>query len=123
MTDVDRSEPILDLEVVAELRASTGDDDEFMRDLIATYVDEATGHLDAMASAVDAGDPAAIVRPSHTLKSSSASLGALRLAAICRGIEAAGREERADRLADDVELARTTWAATLDALRREELVA
>jgi len=123
MNGMDHSEPILDLEVVAELRASTGDDDEFLRDLVATYVDEVTSHLDAMASAIDAGDPEAIVRPSHTLKSSSASVGALRLAAICRGIEAAGREARADRLAEDVELARATWAATLDALRRAELVA
>ena len=37
------------------------------------------------------GDAAAIVRPAHTLKSSSAALGALRLAQIAREIEMAGR--------------------------------
>jgi hypothetical protein len=39
----------------------------------------------------------------------------MRLSAICRSIEAAGREERADGLADDVEAARTAWHATLQA--------
>ena len=108
--------PILDDAVIAELRESTGGDDEFVRELVDAYISEATGYLEAMAAAISTGDTAAIVRPAHTLKSSSATLGAMRLAAISRGIEEAGRDGRADGLAGDVQLARVTWDATLAAL-------
>jgi HPt (histidine-containing phosphotransfer) domain-containing protein len=108
--------PILDAAVIAELRESTGDDDEFIRELVDAYIAEATGYLEAMKVAAAAGDPSAIVRPSHTLKSSSATIGAMRLAAICRGIEEAGRAGRADGMAGDVKLASATWEQTLAAL-------
>jgi FOG: HPt domain len=115
--------PILDDAVLAELRESTGGDDDFVRELVDAYVGEATGYLDAMTAAAAAADAAAIVRPSHTLKSSSATMGAMRLSAICRGIEEAARAGRSDGLAADVEQARVTWAATLEALTAAGLVA
>jgi HPt (histidine-containing phosphotransfer) domain-containing protein len=105
--------PILDAAVLAELRESTGGDDDFVRELVEAYVSEATGYLAAMTAAV--ADPMAIVRPAHTLKSSSATLGAMRLAAISRGIEEAGRAGRLD-LAADVAEANATWTKTLAAL-------
>ena len=108
--------PILDDTVIAELRDSTGGDDAFVRELVETYVAEATGYLEAMTAAAGAADPAAIVRPAHTLKSSSATLGAMRLSVMSRAIEEAGREGRSDDLAADVEQAHATWAATLAAL-------
>jgi HPt (histidine-containing phosphotransfer) domain-containing protein len=109
--------PILDDAVLAELRDSTGGDDDFVRELVEAYVSEATGYLDDMQRAVTAGDVAAVVRPAHTLKSSSATLGAMRLAGISRGIEEAGRAGSADGLVDDVERAHATWNQTIEALR------
>ena len=109
--------PVLDPAVIAELRESTGDDEAFILELIEAYVAEATGYLDDMIRAATTGDVAAVVRPAHTLKSSSASVGAMRLAGICRSIEEAGREGRANGLAEQVQEAHTTWAATIDALR------
>jgi HPt (histidine-containing phosphotransfer) domain-containing protein len=108
--------PILDDAVLAELREQTGGDDDFVRELVEAYVSEATGYLEAMTAAAAVADAAAIVRPAHTLKSSSATLGAMRLAAISRGIEEAGRAGRADSLATDVEQAHATWKVTLAAL-------
>ena len=107
---------VLDHGVIAELRESTGDDDEFIRELVDTYLEEAAGYLEAMAAALAAGDAAAMVRPAHTLKSSSATMGAMRLAGICRRLEEAGRAGHADGMAADVDLARATWAATIAAL-------
>jgi HPt (histidine-containing phosphotransfer) domain-containing protein len=106
---------VLDQGVLAELRASVGDDQEFLIELVQTYAAEGAANMDALVAAARARDCDAIVRPAHTLKSTSASLGAMRLSAICREIEAAGRESRADTLTQDAELARTTWAATLAA--------
>ncbi|MEO5704016.1 MAG: Hpt domain-containing protein [Candidatus Limnocylindrales bacterium] len=109
--------PILDDAVIAELRESTGGDDDFVRELVETYVAEATGYLDAMSLAVTTGDAAAVIRPAHTLKSSSATLGAMRLAAISRAIEEAGRIGPTEGIAADVERAHATWIETISALR------
>jgi HPt (histidine-containing phosphotransfer) domain-containing protein len=107
--------PVLDLAVVAELRASTGDDAEFMAELVEAYVSEGAENLEGILAAAAAADPTAIVRPAHSLKSTSASLGAMRLSAICRAIEEAGRESRGETLQADAHLARETWDATLQA--------
>jgi HPt (histidine-containing phosphotransfer) domain-containing protein len=115
--------PILDLEVIDELRAATGDDEEFLADLIATYVSEGEGHLGGMAAAVAGGDASELVRPAHTLKSSSASVGAMRLAELCRGIEAGARTGEVGSLAEDVAQARSLWTETLEALSAAGLTA
>jgi HPt (histidine-containing phosphotransfer) domain-containing protein len=107
--------PLLDAAVLDELRDATGDDEEFIVDLVETYVTEGAANLEGILAAAAADDPAAIVRPAHTLKSSSASLGAMRLSAIARAIEEAGRVGDSERLAEDAELARTTWLETLAA--------
>jgi GAF domain-containing protein/HPt (histidine-containing phosphotransfer) domain-containing protein/ActR/RegA family two-component response regulator len=108
--------PLLDEAVLGELRAATGDDDEFIVDLVETYVTEGAANLEGILAAAAAGDPVAIVRPAHTLKSSSASLGAMRLSAIAKAIEEAGRTAVSDELAVDAERARATWLETLEAL-------
>ena len=97
--------------------AATGDDIGFVRELLETYLADTPVQLDAMTAAVEADDAAALVRPAHTLKSSSASLGAMRLSARARELEVAGRSgalSPADRAG--LEAARTDWLAAADAL-------
>jgi HPt (histidine-containing phosphotransfer) domain-containing protein len=108
--------PVLDHGVLAELRAATGDDEAFMRELVETYVSEGESNLAGLLDAAATQDCVAIIRPAHTLKSTSASVGAMRLSVICRSIEENGRASRADTLSADAELARATWQATLAAL-------
>jgi HPt (histidine-containing phosphotransfer) domain-containing protein len=115
--------PLVDMGVVSALRESVGDDDDFVRELVETYVSEGAGHLAALAEAVARGDTAAAVRPAHTLKSSSASVGAMRLSDICRSIEAATRDGQSEGLADRVATAHATWDATIQAFRTEGLAA
>jgi len=113
--------PILDQSVIDELRASVGGDDAFIADLVATYLAEGPGHLDAIAAGVAAGDAGAVVRPAHTLKSSSASLGAMRLSQLAREIEFAGRDGESAGLADQLEAAQAAWAATVIAMQEADL--
>jgi HPt (histidine-containing phosphotransfer) domain-containing protein len=115
--------PVLDQGVVDDLRASVAGDEAFVRELVATYVDEAAPSLGAMAAAAASGDAAAIVRPAHTLKSTSASIGAMRLSAISGDLEAAGREGRTDGMREAVDEATSVWVETLEALRRAGLAA
>jgi len=109
--------PLLDHSVLDELRVSIGGDEEFVRDLVGTYLAEEPTNLDQIMAAAHSGDAEAIVRPAHTLKSSSAAIGAARLSAISRQIEFAGREGRTDELAALADQAGTTWAATVAALK------
>jgi HPt (histidine-containing phosphotransfer) domain-containing protein len=109
--------PVLDGSVLDELRASVGGDEDFVRDLVQTYLLEGPQHMDQVAAAAARADAEAIVRPAHTLKSSSAALGATRMSAISKQIEFAGREGRVvdlQALADD---AAQTWTATVEALK------
>jgi HPt (histidine-containing phosphotransfer) domain-containing protein len=111
--------PVVDASVLDELRTSVEGDTGFVRDLIEAYVTDSAGHVDAIEAALAAGDAATLVRPAHTLKSSSATLGATPLAATARTIEMAAR---ADELgADEVRAAAPTirgqWEATVAALR------
>jgi HPt (histidine-containing phosphotransfer) domain-containing protein len=109
--------PLLDAAVVDELRASVGGDDAFVRDLVATFLTEEPANLEQIMAAAQRGDAESIVRPAHTLKSSSAVIGAARLSAVSREIEFAGREGRVADLARLAEQAQRTWTETLGALR------
>jgi HPt (histidine-containing phosphotransfer) domain-containing protein len=111
----DPESPVLEPAVLDELRQATGADDDFVKELISTYLADGSVLLDAIAKAVEAGDGGALVRPAHTLKSSSASLGAMRLAQLSRDLEEDGRMGRAasaERLAE----LRSEWSAAAVAL-------
>jgi HPt (histidine-containing phosphotransfer) domain-containing protein len=109
--------PIIDTAVVDELRESVGGDQAFVADLAVTYLDEGDGHISQVEEALARGDIAGMVRPAHTLKSSSAALGAARLSALSREIEHAAREGRTDGLATAVGDARAAWNETVAAMR------
>lgn len=111
--------PVLDQQVLDALRDSVGGDDAFVADLVATYLTEGAEHIAEMEAA--AADAAAIVRPAHSMKSSSAALGAARMSSISRDIEFAGREGRAEGLAASVQEARAAWEATVAELRARGL--
>jgi histidine phosphotransfer protein HptB len=83
--------PIVDDRVLTELTESTGGDIGFVRELVETYIADTPAQLEAMTSAVEADDADALVRPAHTLKSSSATVGAMRLSSVARELEMAGR--------------------------------
>jgi HPt (histidine-containing phosphotransfer) domain-containing protein len=87
----ERDVPTLDEGVLTELTESTAGDIGFVRELVETYLADTPAQLEAMTSAVEADDADALVRPAHTLKSSSATVGAMRLSSVARELEMAGR--------------------------------
>jgi HPt (histidine-containing phosphotransfer) domain-containing protein len=82
---------MVDEKVLEELQASVGGDRGFVGDLIDAYVADSAGQLEAIEAALAAGDAEALVRPAHTLKSSSATVGAMDLSSLARTLEMAGR--------------------------------
>ena len=104
--------------VLDELRSSVGDDRGFVVDLIEAYLSDGEKHVAEVEAAVAAGDAAALVRPAHTLKSSSATVGAESLAATARDLELAGRSGTlADVAAAQVAGLRAAWNEAGAALR------
>jgi two-component system, sensor histidine kinase and response regulator len=107
----------LDLAVLAALSASVGDDDAFVADLVETYLDDGATQLEGIGQAVKAGDAEALVRPAHTLKSASLTVGAARLGEISRGLEQLGRSGTTAGAGDLAADARAEWEGVVPALR------
>ncbi len=96
----------VDAATLAELLETVGGDRDFLAELVETYRADCPRLLAELRAALAAGDAPAARRAAHTLKSTSASMGALGLAAQCREIEAAaaagnlaGLDERVERVA------------------------
>ncbi len=60
---------------------------EVLIDLLDTYVEESAGLVKSIVTAFWEGDENGMLRPSHSLKSSSASIGALQLSRLCAALE------------------------------------
>jgi HPt (histidine-containing phosphotransfer) domain-containing protein len=71
-----------------DLLALGGDDADTMVDeLIGMYIEDATALIVAIRRDHQAGQPQALARSAHALRSPSATLGALPLAELCRLVE------------------------------------
>ena len=81
----------VDPAAIDRLLEMTGGDPEFLDELVQTYLEDALVQLEAMRTAADAGSAEDLVRPAHSLKSNSASMGAERLSEQCRALEADAR--------------------------------
>ena len=77
----------VDREVLDELERSVGDDRAFLRELIETYLEDAPRQIASLRSGIVAGDVESTNRAAHTLKSTSASIGALGLSAMARELQ------------------------------------
>ena len=73
--------------------------------------------LPQMTTAFEARDMAAIRHVAHTLKSSSASIGAVKLSRLCADIETMSREGRIDGLPEAMTAFDSEVNAVLDALK------
>jgi PAS domain S-box-containing protein len=83
---------ILDPEALASIQKMLGDDAlDVLSELIDCYLTEAPKLLQTMSDAIAQADPIALRRAAHTLKSSSASLGASALTQLCEDVEAIGK--------------------------------
>jgi HPt (histidine-containing phosphotransfer) domain-containing protein len=89
-TPADGGGAAVDLAVLSELIEMIGDFDGGSRALIDTYLDDSGPRVENLRAAVEAGDGVAVARAAHGLRSSSASLGALRLADLLSRTEAMG---------------------------------
>jgi HPt (histidine-containing phosphotransfer) domain-containing protein len=88
---------VLDMRILAELRELGGEDDPgLIAELIDIFLSDAPQRLQDISRGLTSGDLATVERAAHTLKSSSANIGAIGLSRICREMEQNARERKLD---------------------------
>jgi HPt (histidine-containing phosphotransfer) domain-containing protein len=83
--------PAIDGEVVRDLMEMMGSE---FSDLVRVYLEDTPKSLAALARAAASGGVEGLVGPAHSLKSTSANLGALALSEMAKGIEQGARQGR-----------------------------
>jgi signal transduction histidine kinase/DNA-binding response OmpR family regulator len=90
--------------------------DALLEKVVRIYLNDAPHRLEQMAEAIDAGDTEGLRRLAHGMKASSANLGAHRLAALFKALEAIGRAGRTDGASEFLARARIEYVVVKDAL-------
>lgn len=81
--------PAISAEGFAELVDMVGAElPDVVIDLLDTYLEESAGLVDVMLAARAQGNEAEMLRPAHSLKSISATVGAAYLSELCAALEA-----------------------------------
>lgn len=83
------TDSIVQRDVLEDLIATT--DEEFVNELIDAYLEDSPTLIDEMKTALQNNDAASFRRAAHSLKSSSASLGAMRLSEVSKELEMIGK--------------------------------
>ena len=93
--DAFAAQPALSTDVLNSLRGlATEDDPTFVAELLTIYLANLDERIKGVAQGIQQSDPARFAASAHSLKSSSASIGALALAELCKDLESLGREGR-----------------------------
>ena len=107
---------MLDRTILEELREVM---DDGFETLVQTFLAHSPELMDSLQKASLAGDVDAMVAPAHSLKSSSANMGAMRLSALARDLEMAAREGRRDEALEAYRRMPAVFLAACAALRSE----
>ena len=87
--EVTELQSALDNAVLGELRESVGDDPGFLAELVGDFLADAPTQLAALRATAASADAVGARRAAHTLKGTSRTFGAGRLASLCQEAEAA----------------------------------
>ncbi|MBL8859337.1 MAG: Hpt domain-containing protein [Planctomycetes bacterium] len=108
----------IDMGVIAELRELGGEDDPgLLVELIELFLADAPLHIQEVERSLASGDIKKVERAAHTLKSSSANIGAKNLSEICRQIECLARNQEKDQISPLLAATTQSFAEVQSALR------
>ncbi len=87
--------------------------------LLGLYLEDSRKLMNGLAQAVSSNDALAVYKAAHSLKSSSANLGAVTMAALCKELEAVGRSQAMDKAVGLLAQLETEYAAVQAAFTAE----
>lgn len=83
----------IDPQAIENLRAlNPGDNDEFLREIAGIFLEDTPVRIAELDQSLAAGDVPRFVRAAHSIKGSSANLGALDLRAVAEKLEHQSRD-------------------------------
>ena len=96
-TTLSEASPLLDEAALDRIRAlEKPDRPSILGKMIDVYLNNTSSQLQALRETIAGRDPVAMHKVAHSLKSSSATLGALALGSLFRDLEEKGRENSID---------------------------
>ncbi len=107
--------PAIDDATFDALRETTGD--EFVRELVDTFLDEASSMLADLRDGLARQDAETFRRAAHSLKSNGNTFGALALGSLARDLETAGAAQVAARGPEPLAPVEAEYARVADALK------
>jgi len=110
----DNRAALIDRAVINQRRSDVGA--ELIPEIINAYLAEIPSRVETIIRAVPPGDFSLLEKEAHTLKSSSASVGAMRLADIAKDLECAGREQDLRKIEISIKVLTELSDQTRDAL-------
>ncbi|MBK7875093.1 MAG: Hpt domain-containing protein [Planctomycetes bacterium] len=109
---------VLDAAVLQSLKDLGGEDDPgLFFELIDLFLQDAPQRMNEIRRGLEQGDIHLLERAAHTLKSSSANIGALSLSTLCRRMEEQARKHENAGLAELYDSSRQLWPHVEAALR------
>ena len=80
--------PVIDSESIENLRSlNPGDGDEFLKEIIAIYLEDTPQRIAELEESLVGGDAPRFTRAAHSVKGSSANLGALAVRQVAEQLE------------------------------------
>jgi CheY-like chemotaxis protein/HPt (histidine-containing phosphotransfer) domain-containing protein len=111
---------VLDSSRLDEIRGLVSDDDsDFLTNIVGQFIKDTGKLIQEMKAALRASDAAALKVAAHTLKSSSASLGATDLSLLCKQIQSMAAEGSVEPAESVVVQVENEFAGVIIALRAE----
>jgi PAS domain S-box-containing protein len=107
----------LEVSALDSLRELGGD--EFVAEVIDTFLADAPGLLETLRSSLDVGDADELRRAAHSLKSNGATLGAGEFSQACRDVEQRAKERRLDGAGELVERIERAYGPLTEALANQ----
>jgi HPt (histidine-containing phosphotransfer) domain-containing protein len=101
--------------VLKELQEAVGGE-KLMNDLLAIFLENASKLVSDLEQAIAQGDAEKLMRAAHSLRGSSATLGASSLATLCQKLETMGRERQLEGAAAQMAQLETEYARVKAAL-------
>ena len=112
------SEPsVLDPQAIENLRAlNPGDNDEFLREIAEIFLEDTPQRINELDQSLLAGDVSKFTRASHSIKGSSANVGATALRAVAERLEQQARTQGLTGVASLIEQVKSEFGRTKIAL-------
>jgi len=108
--------PILNVDTFQSLRQSI-DDDLIFSDLVTIYLNSAENLLEEIQLAFVNQDPSQFSLSAHSLKSTSASIGAVRLSQLCKYLEQVGKTGKLSISSDVLDLLTNEYEQVIKAIK------